>query len=159
MEILLKILAVVLVLAGVAGTVLPAMPGPFLALAGLLLFAWSDGFAHVGWWTLTLVIALTLATAGVDFVASAVGAGRVGASRRAMVGAVAGTFAGLFFGLPGLIIGPFVGALAGELSVRRNLAAAGRAGFGVWLGLLLGTAVKLALVFAAIGVFVAAYLF
>jgi uncharacterized protein YqgC (DUF456 family) len=76
-----------------------------------------------------------------------------------MAGAMIGTFAGLFFGLPGLIIGPFIGALAGELSLRRNLGAAGRAGFGVWLGLLIGTVVKLGLVAAAIGIFFAAYLF
>jgi uncharacterized protein YqgC (DUF456 family) len=159
LEIFLKILAVLLVAAGVAGTVVPAMPGPFLTLTGLFLFAWSDGFSQTGWWTMGVVTAFTLATAGVDFIATALGAGRVGASRRAMAGAIIGTFAGLFFGLPGLIIGPFIGALAGELSVRRDLSAASRAGFGVWLGLLVGAVVKLGLVAAAIGVFFAAYVF
>jgi uncharacterized protein YqgC (DUF456 family) len=59
---------------------------------------------------------------------------------------------GLFFGVVGVLVGPFVGAAIGELSVRRNLAAAGRAGIGATLGLALGTAAKLAIAFAMVGV-------
>jgi len=158
-DILLKLPAVFLVVAGVAGTVLPVMPGPFLVLGGLLLYAWADGFAQTGAGTLTAISILTLLTAVVDPVATALGAGRVGASRRAVVGAVMGTLAGLFFGLPGLLVGPFVGAVLAEYTARRDVIGAGRVGLGVWVGLLLGTGAKLALVFAAIGVFIVAYVF
>jgi uncharacterized protein YqgC (DUF456 family) len=155
--VLLKLLAVLFVIAGVIGTVLPVMPGPFLVLGGLLLYAWTDGFAETGAWTITAISILTLLTAVIDPVATAFGAGRVGASRRAVVGAALGTLAGLFLGLPGLLVGPFVGAALAEYTARRDIAGAGRVGLGVWVGLLLGTAAKLALVFAAIGVFIAAY--
>jgi uncharacterized protein YqgC (DUF456 family) len=101
---------------------------------------------------------LTFTTVGVDVLAASLGAGRLGASRLAIVGAIAGTVLGLFAGLPGLIIGPFVGAVAGELLAGRDLERAGRVGVGTWLGLVVGVAMKIGLVFAMIGVFATAYL-
>jgi uncharacterized protein YqgC (DUF456 family) len=95
----------------------------------------------------------------VDFLAGAYGVERAGASRRATVGAVLGTIVGLFFGIPGLLLGPFIGAVLGELSVRREIVEAGRAGAGAWLGIFLGAVAKMALIFAMLGLFVAAYLF
>ena len=147
-----------LVLAGVAGTVLPVLPGPPLVLAGLLLLAWMDDFARVGGWTVAALVALTALTVAVDFAASALGAKRVGASRRAIAGALLGGLAGLFFGLPGVILGPFVGAVVGEYTVQRRLGQAGRVGIGTWVGMVLGLAARLALVFAMLGVFATAYL-
>ncbi len=64
---------------------------------------------------------------------------------------------GVFFGLPGIILGPFLGAVAGELTVQRRLADASRAGAGAWLGIVLGTAARIALIFIMLGVFLAAY--
>ena len=156
--IILWILGIPLVLFGIAGTVLPALPGPALVLGGLALLAWADGFARVGSGAVALLTLLTAGTYAVDFAASAFGAKRLGASGRAIVGAALGTLVGLFFGVPGLIFGPFLGAVLGEYTVRRHLGEAGRAGFGAWIGVLLGVAAKLALVFAMLGVFVAAYL-
>ena len=156
--IILWILGIPLVLFGIAGTVLPALPGPALVLGGLVLLAWADGFARVGSGAIALLTLLTVGTYAVDFAASAFGAKRLGASGRAIVGAALGTLVGLFFGVPGLIFGPFLGAVLGEYTVRRNLGEAGRAGFAAWIGVLLGVAAKLALVFTMLGVFVAAYL-
>lgn len=156
--VLIWIAAVVLVVLGVVGTVLPALPGPALILGGLVLLAWADGFVRVGGGIITILAGLTVGTYAVDLAATAFGAKRFGASRRAIVGAVVGTVAGIFFGLPGLIVGPFLGAVLAEYTVRRNFQQAGRAGLGAWIGMVVGTAAKLALVFAMLGVFVAAYL-
>ena len=154
----LWVAAAALILAGVAGTVLPAVPGPPLVLAGLCLVAWLDDFARVGGWTLAVLGVLTALTYAIDFAAAALGAKRVGASRRAIAGALIGGLVGLFFGLPGLILGPFVGAVVGEYTVQRNLEQAGRVGVGTWLGMVLGMAARLSLVFAMLAVFTTAYL-
>ncbi len=146
------ILALILVVAGVVGTVMPGLPGPILVFAGVLVAAWGDGFARIGPLTLVALGLITAAAYAIDIAAAALGVRRVGASPRAAVGAALGAIAGLFFGLPGLIIGPFAGAVAGELTVRRDLRAAGRAGLAAWIGFIVGTALKLTLVFVVIGV-------
>jgi uncharacterized protein YqgC (DUF456 family) len=153
----LWILAVLLVLAGLVGIVLPALPGTFLVFLGLLLAAWIDGFDKVGWGVIALLGGLAVLSTVLDFVVTGLGARRAGASKQAVVGAAAGTIAGLFFGLPGLFLGPFVGAAAGEYLARRDAVQAGRAGLGTWLGIVLGTAVKLGLAIAMVGLFIAAY--
>lgn len=156
MTITLWIAAVVLVLVGLAGTVLPALPGPILVFAGLLLAAWADGFARVGVGSIVVLGLLTVAAHLVDLVAAAVGVKRFGASRRAVAGAALGTLLGLFFGLPGLILGPFAGAVIAELTIRSDLGDAGRAGAAAWIGFLVGVVLKVSLVFAMVGWFLAA---
>jgi uncharacterized protein len=156
-EAILMILAVVLVVVGVVGTILPALPGAPLVFGGLLLAAWADHFEKVGWFTLTVLAILTILTFVVDFMAASMGAKRVGASWAALVGAALGMIVGLFFSLPGLILGPFVGAVLGEYLQRRDWAQASRVGLGTWLGMLLGIAGKLALIFTMVGIFVLAY--
>jgi uncharacterized protein YqgC (DUF456 family) len=157
MENVLWLLAILLVVVGVAGTVLPALPGTPLVFLGLLTAAWADDFQKVGWFTLVVLAVLTLLSFAIDFMASSYGAKRVGASWLAMAGAVVGTIVGIFFGIPGLLLGPFVGAVAGEYLTRRDWTQARRAGFGAWLGFILGTAGKLALTFAMVGLFALAY--
>ena len=159
MSVLLWILAVLLVLVGLAGTILPALPGTPLVFAGLLLAAWADGFQKVGWFPLAVIGGLTLLSLVVDFAATSLGAKRVGASWLAITGAAIGTIVGLFFGLPGLILGPFVGAVLGEYLARRDRDQALKACVGTRVGILLGTAGKLALIFMMIGVFVFFYFF
>lgn len=152
------VIAVVLMLVGLAGIVLPALPGLPLLFAGMLLAAWTDGFQRVHWWWLLVLGVLTLLSLLVDFWATAMGAKRVGASRKALAGAVLGTFAGLFFMPVGLFAGPFLGALAGELWHGKRLDAArfGQAtkvGFGTWLGIVFGVVLKLALAFTMLALF------
>ena len=157
MSVVLWSIASAAVVIGVIGTVMPALPGPMLVFAGLFLAAWADGFNKVGPFALIILGLITAATHFVDFYLTAKGAKRFGASRRAAVGAAIGVFAGLFFGIPGLLIGPFIGAVIGEYTVQRQLRPAGRAGFGACLGMMVGIAVKLGLVFAMLGVFVFAF--
>jgi len=153
LSVLLWILSSVLVLAGLAGLVLPALPGAPLLFLGLVAAAWAENFAYIGWGTLTVLGGLAVLTYAVDFAAGAFGARRFGATNRAVVGAALGTLLGLFFGLPGVLLGPFVGAVTGELTGNRDLHRAGMAGFGATLGLALGAAAKIALAFAMLGIF------
>jgi uncharacterized protein YqgC (DUF456 family) len=145
-------LAGVLTAAGLAGLVLPVLPSAPLLFIGILVAAWIDNFMYIGWGALTVILVLMALAVAVDFVASAFGARRYGASGRAVLGATIGAIVGVFFGIPGVLLGPFVGAVIGELTVRRDLAAAGRAGVGATLGLALGTAAKLALGMAMVGI-------
>jgi len=156
MTMLVWLLATILVVVGLIGIVLPALPGTILIFLGLLLAAWADGFSRVGVGTLVVIGVIAAASYTVDFVAAALGARHLGASPRAMAGAALGTLLGLLFGLPGLIIGPFVGAVLGELTVHRDLARAGRAGVAAWIGFAIGMAVKVALAFSMIAIFLAA---
>ena len=153
----LWVLAVALIIIGLVGVVVPALPGTVLVFAGLLIAAWVDDFTRVSVATIVIVGVIGAASYGVDFVAAALGAKKLGASPRAMVGAGLGTVAGLFFGLPGLILGPFAGAVIGELTTHRDLKRAGRAGLAAWIGFAIGTAVKVGIVFLMVGIFLAAF--
>lgn len=148
----------ILVLAGLVGVIVPGLPGVVFVYLGLFFIAWADSFVRVGWITLTILLVIGAAAWAADMVTTTYGARRFGASRWAAVGAGIGMFIGFWFGLPGIIIGPFAGALLVEWLVRKNFIEAGKAGIGTWIGLLLGTAVKIALVFVMIGIFLIAYL-
>ncbi len=152
-DIALYVLAALLMLGGLAGAVLPALPGIPMIFAGIWLAAAVDGYRHLGlWWLIGLGVLGGFGVA-VDFIAGALGARRVGASRQAIWGATLGTFAGLFFGVPGLLLGPFAGALAGELLAGQSVLRSTHVGVGTWLGLLFGTLVKLVVSFAMLGLF------
>ncbi len=155
---LLWLFSLVLVVAGIAGLLIPALPGIVLVFAGLVVAAWAENFAYVGQGTLLVLLVLCLLGYGIDFLAGALGASRYGAGKYSVIGAAIGAVAGMFFGIPGIILGPFIGAVAGELYVRRDFRAAGRAGFGAWVGLVAGTAAKIAITFVMIGVFLFARL-
>lgn len=153
---MLWLAAVALIVAGVIGIVMPALPGTILIFAGVLLAAWADHFTRVSGWTVAAIGVLAVASYAVDFMAAALGAKTLGASRRAMIGAGLGTVAGLFFGIAGIIIGPFIGAVIGELTLHTDWRRAGRAGASAWLGFVIGMAVKVSLAFVMIGIFIAA---
>lgn len=157
MSLLLWVLAIVLVVVGLIGVVMPALPGTWLIFGGLVLAAWADGFMRVGVWTLVVIGLIAAASYTIDFVAAAAGAKKLGASKQAMVGAALGTLAGLVFGLPGLMVGPFVGAVLGELTVHRDWKKAGSAGVAAWIGFAVGTAIKVALAFTMIAIFATAF--
>jgi uncharacterized protein YqgC (DUF456 family) len=159
MSIVFWVLGAALVLVGLVGIVMPALPGHLLIFVGLVLGAWADGFSRVGFWTLGVIGAVALASYGIDFAAVALGTRRLGATPRAMTGAAIGTLLGLFFGLPGIIIGPFLGAVIGELTATKDFARAGKAGVAAWIGFAIGTAVKVGLAFVMIAIFLAALVF
>lgn len=155
---LLWILSVVLIVIGLAGTVLPALPGTALVLAGIVLGAWIDDFAHVGWPSLTLISLLAVLAWVLEYVAGLMGARRAGASRQALVGWALGTVAGLFMGLIGVLFMPLVGAAAGEYLARRDQQRAVSVGLSTWLGLMAGLLAKVVLAFMMVGIFIVALL-
>jgi hypothetical protein len=158
MTIALWIVAVTLIVVGVIGTVLPALPGAILVFAGVALGAWIDDFTRISGWTLLVLAILTLLAWAIDYVAALAGAKKAGASRQALIGAAIGTVAGVFTGFVGLVFLPLVGAAVGEYLAQRELLRAGRVGIATWLGMLVGTVLKLAVVFLMVGIFVAAVL-
>lgn len=151
------LLAAVLVAVGLAGTVLPVIPGIVLVFGGLVLAAWADAFAHVGWVGLAIIGALGILAFVADFVASLMGAKRVGASPLALAGAAVGGLVGFFFSIPGMIIGPFAGAVAGEFLAKGRLVQAGKVGLGTWLGLIAAAVLKVVIACLMIATFVAFY--
>lgn len=154
----LWIAAVLLIIVGVAGTVLPALPGIPLIFGGVLLAAWIDDFQRIGTWTLVVLAVLAVFGVAVDYVAAALSARRVGASRQGIIGAALGTLAGIVTGLWGLVFMPLVGAAIGEFLAQKDALRAGRVGVATWLGMVVGTVVKVAIVFVMVGIFVAALL-
>lgn len=159
LDIALYVLAAALIVGGIAGAVLPVLPGIPMIFGGIWLVAAVDGYRHLGLWWLLVIGALGCAGVIVDFVAGALGAKRVGASKLALWGAALGTVVGMFFGIPGLLLGPFVGALLGELASGNSVLRSTHVGVGTWLGLLFGTLVKLVISFMMIGLFGLAMLF
>jgi uncharacterized protein YqgC (DUF456 family) len=158
MPVLLYALGTLALAAGVAGTVLPALPGSPLLVAGVVLVAWAGDFARVGWPTIVASAVLAGLIVVVDWVAGVLGAKLFGASKWALVGAGVGVVVGLFFGLPGVIFGPAVGAIAFELWMDPNIGRAMKAGLGVFIGFLVGSAIKVALAFTVVGVLIVALL-
>lgn len=156
MTILLWLIAAALILIGLAGTILPALPGAVFVFAGIALGAWIDDFAHVPVWLVVVCAVLTVIAWAVDYFAAAAGAKRAGASRLAIIGAMIGTVAGVFTGFVGLLFLPLVGAAIGEYVAQRDALNAGKVGVATWLGLLIGTALKVAIAFAMVGAFLVA---
>ncbi|MCP5517031.1 MAG: DUF456 family protein [Verrucomicrobiales bacterium] len=142
-----------LMLVGVAGSFIPGIPGPPLVLAAAVAHKLVFGADGASVTVLVVMTLLTLLSLALDFVASLVGAKKLGATWLGMTGAVVGGVAGLFMGLVAVIVGPFVGAVVFELLGGRKLEEAGRAGVGAMVGLLAGTLGKLACAIAMTGLF------
>lgn len=143
MHILLTALAAVFILVGLVGAIVPVLPGIPLIFAGIWLIAGVDSYRHLGLGWLLGIAAVGAVGLVVDLLAGALGAKRGGASPRAVWGALIGTVIGLFFGIPGLLFGPFFGALFGELSAGNSVLRSAHAGISTWVGLILGTIIKL----------------
>ncbi|UUX94745.1 DUF456 domain-containing protein [Aquabacterium sp. J223] len=148
-----------LIVAGLAGTVLPVLPGTALVLAGTLLGAWIDDFTRVGSLSITVLVLLAVLSWVLEYVAGVLGAKRAGASKQAMVGAAIGTVAGLFLGLIGVLFLPLAGAAIGEFIARRHHGAAMRVGIATWMGLMAGLVAKVVIAFIMVGVFALALMF
>lgn len=159
MQILLYVLGVAALVVGLAGVVLPAIPGSALLVLGAVLVAWAEGFTRVSGWTVAACALVGIAIWVTDFVAGVLGAKAFGASYWAVVGAGIGLLVGLFLGLPGIILGPAVGAIVLEYARDPNFERAMKAGFGAFLGFVLGTAVKVSLAFILVGIVAFALVF
>lgn len=137
------IIAIILFIVGLLGTVLPILPGAILIYAGMLIYGFMTGFATLDF-TFFLIQGLVFAFIFVvDYWATAAGTRRFGGSKQAGWGAAIGMIVGIFFGPLGIVIGPFLGAVGAELLRKTELSLAIRVGFGTLVGLLGGTIIKL----------------
>ena len=143
MDTVLYLIAGALILTGLVGAIVPAVPGIPLIFAGIWLIARVDQYRHVGPWWLAGIALVGVVGLTIDLVAGALGAKRVGASQRAVWGALLGTLVGLFFGLPGLLLGPFFGAVLGEVAAGSSILRSTHVGASAWIGLIFGTMIKL----------------
>ena len=155
---LLWVLCIALIVLGLAGTVLPVLPGTLLVWAGIVLGAWIDDFARVSVTTVVLISVLGALAWGLDYAAGLMGAKKAGASKQALLGAAVGTVLGLFMGLVGVLFMPLVGAAVGEYLARKDETRAVKVGLATWVGIMLGLIAKVVLAFIMVGVFAAALL-
>ena len=146
-------LALLVMLAGLVGSLFPVLPGPPLVLAAAIGHRLFFGAASVSNVVLAALVMLTLIALVFDFLASMLGARRFGATWRGVTGAVAGGLIGLFFSLPGIILGPFLGALLFEMLGDKEFKKAAHAGLGATMGLLLGIAGKVSIGVVMISLF------
>ena len=135
-------LALLIMLTGLLGNVIPALPGTPLVLAGAVAHRLYFGVSSVSNTVLAAMVVLAFFALLLDFLATMLGAKKFGATWRGAIGAVIGGVVGLFFSLPGIILGPFIGATLFELLGRKELKSAARAGVGAVVGLLLGVVGK-----------------
>jgi len=151
MDLFWWMVVVVLMAIGLIGAVLPIFPGTTVILGAAVLHRIILGpEKSIGWPSLGILVALTLASYALDLIGSWYGARRFGATRWGLIGAIAGAIIGLFFGLPGLLLGPIIGAFGGEIVGGKRLIAAGRASWGALLGNVAGTLGKLLIALAMI---------
>lgn len=139
-------LTLLVMFAGLIGTVVPLLPGTTVILAAAVGHHLLLGPAHsVGWWTIGGLAALTVLSFVVDFVSGAAGAKYFGATRWGALGGIVGAIVGLFFGIIGIFVGPLIGVLVGELLGGKGVLPAGKSTWGTFLGTTAGMVCKLAI--------------
>lgn len=136
-------LAVILMLIGIIGCLVPVLPGPPLSYLGLILLHISR-FAQFSKSILITLAIVTVVVTIVDYVVPIWGTKKFAGSKYGTRGATVGLIIGLFLGPAGIIIGPFLGAIVGELIFKDDMKYAVNAGFGSLLGFLTGIGLKLA---------------
>ncbi|MDX5324722.1 MAG: DUF456 domain-containing protein [Bacteroidota bacterium] len=143
MDYFLIILGFSLLLLGLAGAILPILPGPPLSFVGLLLIEISFGSPSPI--MLYILGALALLVFLLDYWVPIWGTRKFGGTRAGVIGATLGLIAGLLVFPPfGVILGPFAGAYIGEVIYsKKTHGEAFKAAWGSFIGFLLGTGIKL----------------
>jgi hypothetical protein len=161
----LQTVAVVLMVIGLMGAVLPALPGAILIFVGALIWAWADGFARVGWPVLLLLGLLALVSMGTDWVLTTIAMRKAGATWKTVAAAIIGGLAGGSLGSAALpIIGTLFGAAAGaaggvialEYYQRRDWPPALKTARNYCLGSALSAVINTIICLAMLGIFVLA---
>lgn len=143
MDTFLAIIALVLALVGVAGCILPVLPGTPICYVGMLVMACTE-YSTLSKPILVTFLIVTILVSVADYLLPAWLSRRFGGSKRGATGATIGMLVGLFFVPTGLILGPFIGAVLGEMTVNRDDSAkALKVGFGAFLSFIVGTGLKL----------------
>lgn len=147
-------IALIIMAVGLVGCILPAIPGTPLIFVGALAHRLYFGSSSVNNWIFLTLFLLMLLSVLLDYLASTVGAKKLGATWRGMLGAIVGAIVGIFFSLPGIILGPFLGAMLFELAGGYAFKQALYAGFGAFLGLVAGAIGKCAIAVVMVALFV-----
>jgi uncharacterized protein YqgC (DUF456 family) len=158
MDVLIWGLTVLLLLTGLAGCMVPLLPGTTLILAGVVLhkLLLPD---QLPWLAVGIVAVVWLASVLADFAGIMLGTRLGGGGKWGMTGAGGGALVGLCFSLPALLIGTFLGAVAAERFIaRKSGGAVWCAGLGATAGYLLATVARVACACAMIALFLAASL-
>ncbi|MDX9904184.1 MAG: DUF456 domain-containing protein [Bacteroidales bacterium] len=143
MDYILLALAIILMIAGIAGCLLPVLPGPPLSYLGIVLLHLTR-FADISKNLFIILGVVAVVVTVIDYVVPIWGTRQFGGSKYGMRGATVGLIIGLFLGPLGIITGPFIGAVVGELIFKDDIKYAIKAGFGSLLGFLTGVGLKLA---------------
>ncbi|MCS4532876.1 DUF456 domain-containing protein [Neisseria montereyensis] len=142
MTAILVALGLIALIAGLLGTIYPALPGLGLMFGGAWLLAYADGYHIIGTNTLIFLAVVTILGTATDYVAGMLGAKFTGASKTAIWGSLIGGIIGAFFSLPGLLLGPLLGAAIGEFWARKDLWSAGKVSIGTFIGFIIGVVAK-----------------
>jgi uncharacterized protein YqgC (DUF456 family) len=148
------VIVALLMVAGLAGALLPVLPGTPLILLGAGIYAYATDFARLGWGRLGILAALGVLGYGLGHIAGAVGVRRYGGSGWAVAGAVLGVIVGIWFGPLGLLVGPMIGAIGGELLRTRDLRGSVRSGIGAAVGMIGGALAHFVIALTMVGLFV-----
>lgn len=143
MDSILISIGIILLIAGIAGCILPILPGPPISYVSLILLQFTK---HEPFSTEQLFIyaILVIAVTALDYIVPIWGTKKFGGSKYGIWGSTIGLLVGLFLFPPfGIIIGPFVGAVIGELISGKDFNPALKSGFGSFVGFLAGTVAKL----------------
>ncbi len=136
-------LAFIVMLIGLAGTILPVLPGTPIIFLAILGYGFYDHFTSIGFWFILIMGLLTVASAIADYLGGVYGAKKYGASRLGIWGSIIGGIIGVFVAPPvGIILGPLLGAVIGELLNGKSTEHAFSVGWGTLIGLLGSTVVK-----------------
>lgn len=157
LDIFLWIVVLLLTIGGIAGTIVPMIPGLPLLFVATWLAAYIDHFDKISVMTVVFIGVLTVIGLIVDWVAQTLGAKKAGATKLGIIGSLIGTFVGIFTGLWGLLFMPLIGAAIGEFIDHQDMIRSGHVGVATWVGMLVGTVVKLGLAFTMLGVVIAAW--
>lgn len=148
-------LASLLMITGILGSLIPVLPSTPLVFLGALGHFLCFPQASVSPVVLGILGLMALISLGIDFIASVIGAKRLGATWKGILGVVIGGVVGFFFGLPGVILGPLLGAVLFEMIGGSSLHAAGKAGLGAIIGILAGALGRFAFAIAMTALFFA----
>jgi uncharacterized protein YqgC (DUF456 family) len=161
-EIIMFIIALMLMIVGMAGIILPLLPGVPIIFAAALLYGVATGFAQVTGQVILIFAILTAISLLLDWLATVIGVRKMGGSYLGMLGAFIGMIAGLLLpgvGIFGFIIGAFIGAVLFELLIGKTSKQAMRAGLGSFIGFLIGGVLRFAIGAVMIGIFIYRVLF
>ncbi len=143
MDIVLLIVAILCLVVGLLGCLLPVLPGPPVSWVALLLLKFTHYGAGMSWFTMWLLLLVVVVVSILDYIVPVWGTRKFGGTKAGMWGASIGLVVGLFFSPWGIILGPFIGALVAELIAGSSGAKSFKAAIGAFIGFLFGTGLKL----------------